>query len=245
MKLFNKKLVRLLFLLMLGIPGLGISILCQSTSVVMASPEPGNQPVPKVTLGTGDVIDIKFYYTPELNDSHTVRPDGKIMLPLVGEVIVSGKTPDELRDELVKLYSPELRRPEIVIILRSLYERRVYVGGQVNAPGFILMPGPLTVLEAIMQAGGFNLQTAKVNDVVVIRQENGKYKGISLDFKKALKGKEVQTYFLEPRDIVYVSRTKIANINQWVDQYINKLMPQFGGTYTRTLTEGSIGIGPR
>jgi hypothetical protein len=96
-----------------------------------------------------------------------------------------------------------------------------------------------------MQAGGFNLQTAKVNNVVVIRQKDGKYKGISLRLKKALKGKEVQTFSLEPRDIVYVSRTKIADLNQWVDQYINKIVPQFGGTYTRTLSNGTIGIGPR
>ena len=244
MKLLDKTLVRLLLLIM-GILSLWISIGCQSTSAVMPSQTPAQQPIPKVTLGPGDLIDIKFYYTPELNDSQIVRPDGRMMLPLVGEIIVTGKTPDELRQELVRLYTPELRRPEIAVIIRSLYDRRIYVGGEVNTPGFILMPGPLTVLEAIMQAGGFNLQTAKVNDVVLIRQEDGKYKGVSLGFKKALKGKEVPTILLEPRDIVYVSRTKIVDVNQWIDQYINKIVPQIGVTYTRELNKGMIGIGPR
>ena len=242
---FDKTIFKLLLIFIAGMFSLCISIGCQSTSAVRPPQKPEQQPVPEITLGAGDVIDIKFYYTPELNDSQTVRPDGRIVLPWVGEIIVSGKTPNELRNELIKLYAPELRRPQIAVIVRSLFDRRIYVGGAVRTPGFILIPGPMTVLEAIMHAGGFNLETAKVNDVVVIRQKDGKYKGISLDFKKALKGKEVQTFLLGPRDIVYVSRTKITDINQWIDQYINRIVPQVGATYVRELNKGTIGVGPR
>ena len=105
-----------------------------------ASPSP-------VTLAPGDVIEIKFFYTPELNEIQTVRPDGKLALQLVGEVEVQGKTPAELREELLRLYASQLKDPEIAVMSRLLQNRRVFVGGQVNAPGVIPMPGELTLLE--------------------------------------------------------------------------------------------------
>ena len=93
---------------------------CQNVKPVIQSEPSEDQPAPKITLGPGDVMDIKFFYTPELNDSQAVRPDGKIMLQLVGEVTAQGRTPDELRAELVHLYTSELKNPEIAVIVRSL-----------------------------------------------------------------------------------------------------------------------------
>ena len=206
---------------------------CQTTKPVgdqgpadAAKPVPPEPlPVSAVTLGPGDGIDIKFFHTPELNDSQTVRPDGKITLQLVGEVTAQGKTPEELRSELIKLYTPELRNPEVAVIVRSLSDRRVYVGGEVNKPGIVPMPGRLTALEAIVEAGGFKMETAKVKSVVVIHQREGKFHGSLLDFRAALKGEGSQPFYLEPRDIIYVSQTAIVEVDQWVDQYIFKLLP--------------------
>jgi len=198
---------------------------CQGVQPVVKQTEGALEAIPSVILGPGDGIEIKFFYNPELNDTQTVRPDGKITLQLVGDVLVRGRTPEELRDHLITIYASELRTLEIVVIVRSLSDRRIYVGGEVNKPGMIAMPGRLTALEAIMEAGGFRIETAKVKNVVVIRHKDGKYAGSLLDFREALEGKEVHPFFLNPRDIVYVPQTTIVKVDQWVDQYLYKLLP--------------------
>jgi len=225
MKFPNESKIRPWLAIMAGAFLIAISMGCQGVKpeVKLAEMEP--QPVSQLTLGPGDVIDIKFYYNQDLNDTQTVRPDGNITLQLIGDVLVQGKTPAGLRYELIRLFTPQLKRPEVAVIVRSLSDRRVYVGGEVNKPGIIPMPGKLTVLEAIVEAGGFKMETAKVQNVVVIRQREGRYRGSLIDFSDALEGKEVKPSYLEPRDIIYVPRTTIVKVDQWVDQHIYRLLP--------------------
>jgi protein involved in polysaccharide export with SLBB domain len=204
--------------------------------------QPAAEPTGSVGLAPGDVVEVKFFYTPQLDELQTVRPDGRIALQLVGEIDVRGKTPSELRGELLKLYEPYLTRPEITVLIRSFHNRRVFVGGQVNTPGIVEMPGRLTVLEAIMGAGGFDMEQAEVRNVVVIRHKNALRYGYSLDLKPVLAGNEANQFLLEPRDIVYVPRTTIAKVGQWIDQHINKLIPKSGFYYGRTLGRSTIGI---
>jgi polysaccharide biosynthesis/export protein len=196
---------------------------CQTVKPVVELAPP--EPAPRLTLGPGDGIDIKFFHAPELNDSQTVRPDGKVALQLVGEVVVQGKTPDELRSELVRLYTPELKNPEVAVIVRSFSDRRVYVGGEVNKPGIIPMPGRLTALEAIIEAGGFRMETAKVKSVVVIRSREGKFQGSVIDFSGIPNGEVSPLFYLQPRDIVYVPETAIVKVDRWMDQYIYRILP--------------------
>lgn len=218
---------------------------CATVQPAKTPQELASQPEPRLTLGPADVLEFKFFYTPELNDSQTVRPDGKISLQLIGEVDVKGKTPAELREDLVKAYTGQLRVPEVAVIVRSLSTRRVYVGGDVLRPGIIDMPRPITALEAIMQVGGFDYRRAEVSNVVIIRHKDGKRYGCALDFTGALSGKEFQPFFLEPQDIVYVPRNKISQVGLWIDQYINQIIPRVGFTYTAPLAGGAtIGIAP-
>jgi len=144
---------------------------------------------------------------------------------------------------LLKLYASHLKDPEVAVIVRSFQNRRVFVGGQVIAPGIVQMPGKIHVLEAIMQTGGFDLQEAEVRNVVVIRHRDGQRYGYSVNLKPALKGDETEPFFLEPQDIVYVPRTEIAKVNQWVDQHINKIIPDTGFIFTRTVGKTTIGMG--
>lgn len=203
-----------------------------------------SQPEPKVTLGPGDILDFKFFYNPELNETQTVRPDGKISLQLIGEVDVKGKAPEQLKHELVKAYTGQLRVPEVAVIVRSLMNRRVYVGGDVLRPGVIEMPRKITALEAIMMAGGFDYRRAEVSNVVIIRHQNGQRYGCALDLRAELEGKEVQAFYLEPQDIVYVPRNKISQVGLWIDQYINQLMPRVGFTFTTPVGTSTIGVIP-
>jgi protein involved in polysaccharide export with SLBB domain len=218
-------------------------ILKADTSLLRNTSEKESMNPPNVTLAPGDVIEVKFFYTPELNELQTVLPDGKIALQLIGEVEVEGKSPAELKNELMKLYSSQLKTPEIAVLVRSFYERRVYVGGQVMAPGIVEMPGTMTLLEAIMQAGGFNVVEAEVRNVIVIRHINGQRYGQSIDMKPALTGDKVPPFYLAPKDIVYVPQTTIAKVDQWIDQHINKIIPITGFHLSKVRGDTIIGIG--
>lgn len=200
-------------------------------------------PPPRIALAPGDVVELKFFYTPQLNETQTVRPDGKIALQLVGEVDVQEKTPAEVRRDLLELYAPHLEELEVAVIVRSFWNRRVFVGGQVITPGIVEMPGKITVLEAITQAGGFDLREAELKNVVVIRHRDGRRYGHALDLKAAIAGDKTAPFFLQPQDIVYVPRTKIAKVNQWIDQHINKIIPDTGIFFRRTYGNTTIGVG--
>jgi polysaccharide export outer membrane protein len=101
----------------------------------------------------------------------------------------------------------------------------VYVGGEVNKPGVIPMPGRLIALEAIIEAGGFKMETAKLKSVVVIRQREGKFQGSLIDFSGTPNGEAGPPFYLQPRDIIYVPETAIVKVDRWVDQYIYKILP--------------------
>ncbi len=211
-----------------------------------SAPSPGDASgengVPDYKFASGDSVEIKFFYTPELNEIQTIRPEGKISLQMVGEVTAAGKTPAQLREELINLYSKQLQNPEISVSVKTFYNRRVYVGGQVMRPGVIAMPGRLTALEAVMEAGGLDFREADVHNIVVIRHSTDKRYGYLLDIDPALNGQETVPFFLEPQDIVFVPQTKIAKFNQWLDQHVNKIIPQTGFFFARQYGDTTIGV---
>jgi polysaccharide export outer membrane protein len=177
-------------------------------------------------IQVGDRLDIKFFYNPELNELVTVRPDGRISLQLVHEIKVAGLTPSELTDSLTKKYAPELKKPEITVIVRSFGAHRIYVDGEVNKSGMFPLMGYMTVLQAISQAGGVK-DTARTKEVVIIRHgTNNKRVSLQVNMQKVIAGTDTgQDIPLKPFDIVYVPRTSIANVDIWVDQYVRKVLP--------------------
>ena len=201
-----------------------------------------SSPEEVVTLHPGDEIELKFYHTPELNELQRVRPDGKIVAHLVGEVDVGGLTPDQVRQDLLEKYTPHLVNPEIAVFVRETVGRKVFVSGQVRVPGHVDMPGRLSVLSAVSLAGGFDFREAEVHNVVVIRHEGNQRYGYSLNLAPTLRGEETEPFYLKPQDIVYVPRTRIAKINQFVDQHISGLVPQTGFQYSVPMGAGTIGI---
>ena len=191
-----------------------------------AETKPG--PAPNLTLRSGDVIGLKFAYDPEFDQTETVRPDGKVELRLVGEVVVEGKTPTELRNELMKLYAVQLKHPQLAVIVRGMNERMVYVAGQVNKPGPVPMPGEMTAIEAVMHAGGFKRETANAGKVMVVRNIDGHMVSRTVDLKEALNGEKTDPFYLQPRDIVYVPSTRIANVDLWFHQHLWQVLPPLG-----------------
>ncbi len=176
-------------------------------------------------LQLGDVVDVKLFYNPELDETLPIRPDGRISLQLVGEVKAAGLTPAELRERLREEYSEALRRPEIAVIVKEFAGRKVYVGGEVNAPGILRPAGRLTALQAIFAAGGFK-DSAQLGHVVVLRhQGTPEPLFLTVDLRQSLTGEETSDLVLEPYDIVFVPKTRIARMNQLVDQYVRELLP--------------------
>ena len=156
-----------------------------------------------MNLREGDVLKISFPGSPTLDTTQTIRRDGKITMQLVGDVDAAGMTPVALEKKLVDLYAPQLtsKQVSVQVVSSSL---TVYVTGMVLRPGKVLSDHPLTALEAVMEAGGFDYTKANLKDVTVIRQEGNAMKNYRVNLKDVLKGKENTPFYLKPDDIVYV-----------------------------------------
>lgn len=156
-----------------------------------------------IVLHEGDSVRISFPGAPNLNAVQLIKRDGRISMQLVGEVQAAGLTVKQLEDELLKLYGPQLQTKEVSVAVESS-TFPVYVTGAVLRPGKIMPDRPMTALEAVMEAGGFDYTKANQKEVTIIRHENGRVDHFKLNLKKALQGKETEPFNLKPGDIVYV-----------------------------------------
>lgn len=179
---------------------------CQSTSSIPSTPgvsatTPSKPEV--IVLHEGDSVRITFPGAPNLNTVQLIRRDGRVTLPLVGEFKASGLTPSEMEKQLVELYSPQLQTKEVnVAVESSLFV--VYVTGAVLRPGKIMSDRPITALEAIMEAGGFDYTKANTKSVRIIRNESGRSEQFTVNLKRVMQGQDTSTVNLKPSDIVYV-----------------------------------------
>ncbi len=156
-----------------------------------------------VLLREGDVLKIVFPGAPNLNTTQQIRRDGKIRLPLVNEVTAAGKTAGDLEKELVELYAGQLLTKEINVSVESS-SFSVYVSGAVLKPGKVDASRPLTAMEAIMEAGGFDYTKANLKEVTVNRTVNGRVTHHKLNLKDELEGKTSSPFYLKPSDIIFV-----------------------------------------
>lgn len=175
-------------------------------------------------IAPGDQLDIKFFFNPELNETVTVRPDGMISLQLIDEIQAAGLQPVELDHKLTELYSRELRKPVLTVIVRSFTRQRIYVGGEVNTPGLVELPAGMTVLQSIFQSGGF-METAEPAETLIIRKgENDRPVPLRIDLAAVMNAGGGSDFQLQPDDIVFVPKSAIANANKFVEQYISGLL---------------------
>jgi polysaccharide export outer membrane protein len=151
----------------------------------------------------GDLISITFQFSTNFNATQKVPLDGLLNLESVGPVKAAGKSPQELQTELARLYRPQIK-DDVVTVKLLAAAACVYVSGAVFHPGRVSMERPLTVLEAVMEAGGFDSNRAKLSSVSVVRLEAGRQKTFHVDLKRILDGKEESPFYLRPFDIVHV-----------------------------------------
>ncbi len=183
-------------------------------------------PLPAYVLMPEDEIEVKFHYQPEFNERMKIRPDGMISLQLIDEVKASGLTPNQLDAVLSEKYSTMLVKPELTVIVRNFSGRNIFVGGEVGSPGVIPIKGPLTALQAILQAGGLK-DSSELKNIIILRNQGSKqplFARINLDegVNHTLGKNDI---YLQPFDVVFVPKTLVATAGQFVEQYINKLIP--------------------
>jgi polysaccharide export outer membrane protein len=153
-------------------------------------------------LGAGDKLRVEVYREPQLSQSLQVRPDGKITLPLVGDLTASGRTPIELRDALTTSLKEYVTNPVVTVIVVEATAAQVYVVGEVGSPGAQVMQGPMTALQAIAQAGGLK-EFADAGDIRVLRKGNSGLQTLGFNYKAAIKGK-LEPFYLQPGDTIVV-----------------------------------------
>jgi polysaccharide biosynthesis/export protein len=177
----------------------------------MAAPQTDGTPKPEANapisdktyvIGAEDVLNIFVWNSQPLSGPHTVRPDGRISMPLVGEIMAAGKTPQELESEITdKLKSSNIiKSPNVAVGVAQVNSKKYYLQGEVNKPGQYNLIVPTTVLEALVNAGGFK-DFAKQTHIRIIRGKET----FLFNYKQVIKNQHTeQNIFLQPGDIIIV-----------------------------------------
>lgn len=155
-------------------------------------------------IGENDILDIDVWKEKELTRSIPVRPDGKISLPLIGEIPASGMTPLQLQEDIARRLKDFLANPAVTVIVTDPRSHHFNVMGQVAKPGSYPLSQSTTVLDAISLAGGFR-DFAKETKVYVLRNVAGTQTRLPFNYKDAIKGKNPEkNVVLQPGDTVVV-----------------------------------------
>jgi polysaccharide biosynthesis/export protein len=187
-----------------GLVALALAAGCQTNYPFPPNPLPQDTNTTEtIILRESDVLKISFPANANLNTTQPIRRDGMISMPLVGELRAAGKTPKELEMNLRDAYSTQLLSKEVTVEVQSS-TFPVFVSGAVLRPGKIVSDHPMTVLEAIMEAGGPDYAKANLKAVTVTRLEEGRFKTYTLNVKLMLSGKQAEPFYLKPSDIVKV-----------------------------------------
>ena len=176
-------------------------------------------------LRAGDTLEIRFFITPELNTILTIRPDGYISLELLDDIKAEGLTVPELDEILTKEYEKQLNKAMLTVIVKDTAGQTFYVGGEVGAPKELTITGKINALQAIFRAGGFKVDANKSEVVIISRGPDHKPVARKVNLKNALKGKVPENeYLLRPFDIVYVPKTRLAEIDDFT-AHIYRIIP--------------------
>jgi polysaccharide biosynthesis/export protein len=180
----------------------GLGCVSPSSEAPVSPPEHVLPPVSNV-FKEGDVLQISFPGATNLNTIQKIPLDGVLQMPFAGPIPAVGKTPAELQALLLERYGSQLQLNEVNITIVAS-SATIYVSGAVLRPGRIPIERPLTALEAVMEAGGFDPTRARPNRAVVIRHEKGEQLTFRVDLRRALSGQPTEPFYLRPFDIVHV-----------------------------------------
>jgi polysaccharide export outer membrane protein len=185
---------------------LGLALGCASrpTSPPPKDPAPGSAPVPYV-IGVRDLLRVSVWQNAAVSVDVPVRPDGKVSVPLINDVVAAGRTPEEVKDEITRRLSKHLDSPDVTVIVLEMNSRFVSVVGRVAKTARIPVSEDLRIVEAIALAGGFD-EFADRSDIRVVRHlPDGKEVEYPFDYDAYMAGRAPDTNFLlQAGDVIYV-----------------------------------------
>jgi polysaccharide export outer membrane protein len=159
--------------------------------------------VPDYKLVPGDKLRIEVYKDAQLSQSIQIRPDGKITLPLIGDITAVNQTPTELRNVITNSLKDYMTNPSVTVIVVETVVPTAYVMGEVRAPGAVPLQGEVSILQALALTGGLT-EFAKVNDIRILRKTSLGVDTIMFRYKDAVKGDMKAQLYLRPGDTVIV-----------------------------------------
>lgn len=193
--------------------GLAIFALILTACIARASSEPSKSKsaataaptAEEYMIGPDDLLAVNVWREPEISRNVVVRPDGKISLPLVGDLRASGHTPAQLQDEIKAVLVNYLSSPEVTVIVQEARSQKFNILGEVEHPGAYPLSRSMTVLDAIAVAGGLR-DFAKSSKIYVLRVTgDGARTRLQFNYKEVIKGQGLsQNIELQPRDTVVV-----------------------------------------
>lgn len=170
-----------------------------------AAPRPTDPVVPAgYVIGTDDVLSIVYWKDKDMSADAKVRPDGRIALPLINEVVAAGLTPEQLHAKLVEESKKYMEDANITVVVREINSRRAFITGEVNKPGPYPLTSPTTVMQLISMAGGLR-EYANAKKIMIMRSESGRQVSLPFNYKDVANGKNLaQNIELKPGDTVVV-----------------------------------------
>ncbi|HZS16418.1 MAG TPA: polysaccharide biosynthesis/export family protein [Candidatus Udaeobacter sp.] len=175
---------------------------CQSPLPPLPNP-PG--PYTPVRLSPGDVIKLSFAEETDLDQVQKIRRDGKVTLPLIGEVRAAGKRVIDFQRQLTSLYEPHLDNPEVVVTLES-GATNVIISGFANRPGKYSFDRPTTVYQAVMEAGGPS-DYGSASNIRLTRIINGVQRTETINLRHSIHGDALYPEYVQDGDVIYISRS--------------------------------------
>jgi polysaccharide biosynthesis/export protein len=164
----------------------------------------GIQVGPDYVIGPADSLEINVWKENDLDAKVPVRPDGKISLPLLGDVTASGFTPTQLAADLSQRLKKYVDDPRVTVVVTAVNSRRIYIVGEVVRTGAYPLLGNMTVLQALSGAGGFS-PFASLKNIYVLRNQDGTQVKLPFNYKKVIKGENMQQNVqLRPGDTIVV-----------------------------------------
>jgi polysaccharide biosynthesis/export protein len=175
---------------------------CQSPLPPLANP-PG--PHTPVRLSPGDVIKVSYADETVPDQTQRIRMDGKVSLPLIGQVTAAGKRPIDFQHELVSRYEGKLDNSEVLVTVEE-GRATVIISGFANKPGPIAFDRPTTVYQAIMGAGGVS-DYGSLSNIHLTRIINGEQRTETINLRPAIHGQPTQPKYVQDGDVIYIARS--------------------------------------
>lgn len=178
---------------------------CEQSAPVAPIPAEAAASRPSGLLAAGDEINVSFSGAPEMNTKQKIAANGRVSLPVVGDVPAAGRSITSLQADLTSRYQSHLQDPTVVVSLEAA-SSGVYVTGEVLRPGKVALDRPMTALEAVMEAGGFT-KFANPKQVIVVRKQGNRNQRYVLNMSDTLAGFESSPFYVRSYDVIYVKQS--------------------------------------